>query len=81
MMKELKIRLMELMLEAEPHVAMPDIADRHTDPQLASSGLGPGRVHHPCPDDTQFELADAALHAQQKPIVRTTRIIDAIEVD
>src|SRR3546814_11456444 len=34
------------------------------------------RAEHP-----ELELADAALHAQKQPVVRSTRIVDAIEID
>src|SRR3546814_20833803 len=34
------------------------------------------RAEHP-----ELELADAALHAQKQPVVRSKRIVDAIEID
>lgn len=68
-------------IDAEPPVAVPDIADRHADPQLATARLSPGGVNHARPDHTQLELADAALHAEQQPVVRPTGVVDAIKVD
>ena len=68
-------------IEAEPDLAMPDIADRHADPQLAPAGLRPGGVEHARADHAELELADAALHAKQQTIVRAAGIIDAVEVD
>ena len=71
----------DVRIEAEPDLAMPDIADRHADPQLAPAGLRPGGVEHARADHAELELADAALHAKQQTIVRSAGIIDAVEVD
>ena len=52
-----------IRIETETDLSMPDIADRHGDPEFTSAGLGPGGVQHPRTQDTKFELADAALHS------------------
>ncbi len=56
---------------------VPDIADRNAQaaafPRRAFARAV--RVKHACRKDAQLELADAALHAQQQSIVRTTRIV------
>src|SRR5215469_7219080 len=68
-------------IEAEPDLAMPDIADRHADPQLAAARLGAGGIEHAGPQHTQLEFADAALHTEQQPVVRPAGIVNPIEVD
>src|SRR5262245_66354629 len=60
---------------------VPCIADGDRDPELAAPRLRPGRLVHARADDTQLELRDAALHAEQEPVVRTARIVHAVEVD
>ena len=60
---------------------MPDVADRHAMPQLAPARLGAGGIEHAGAQHAELELADAALHAQQQPIVRPTGVVDAVEVD
>jgi hypothetical protein len=68
-------------IEAETDMAVPGIADRRRDPQLAAPCLRSRRVVHPGSNDAQLELADAALHAEQQAVVGAARIIDAVEVD
>lgn len=70
-----------IRIEAEANLPMPDIADRYGKPELASSGLGPCGVQHSRSQNAKFEFADAALHAQQQTIIRTTGIIDAVEIN
>ena len=70
-----------IRIEAEANLPMPDVADWYGKPELASSGLGPCGVQHSRSQNAKFEFADAALHARQQPIIRTTGIIDAIEID
>ncbi len=60
---------------------MPDISDRYADAQFTPMGLGAGGIEHAGPQDAEFELADAALHAEQQAIVGLTRVIDAVEID
>ena len=60
---------------------MPDVADRHADAQLAAPRLGAGGIEHAGAQHAELELADAALHAEQQPIVRPAGIVDAVEVD
>ena len=71
----------EVGIEAETDLAMPDIADRHADAQFAAPRLGAGGVKHARTEHAKFELADGALHAKQESIVRSARIIDAVQVD
>jgi hypothetical protein len=71
----------KIRIEAQPVLAMPDIADRHTDPEFPAPCLRPGSVQHAGADHAELELADAALHAEQEAIVRPARIVDAVEVD
>ena len=68
-------------IEAETDLAMPDVADRHADAQLAAARLGAGGVEHAGAQHAEFELADAALHAQQQPIVRPAGVVDPVQVD
>ena len=68
-----------IRIEAQADLPMPDIADRHGDPEFPSAGLRSRGVQHPRSQDAKFELADAALHAQQQAIVGTARVIDAVE--
>ena len=59
---------------------MPDIADRHANPQLASFSLRARGIQHARTDDPEFQFADAALHAEQQPIVRQAMIVDDIQI-
>ena len=68
-------------IEVDPGLAMPDVAHGYADTQLAPARLGAGGVKHARPDHAQLELADRALHAEEQPIVRQARIINAVEVD
>src|SRR5689334_14559258 len=47
-------------IEAEPCLAMPDVADRHADAQLAPTCLGAGGIGHAGAQHPELELADAA---------------------
>jgi hypothetical protein len=71
----------DVRVKAKSNLTMPDVADRHRDAQFASSRLGACGVQHPRSQDAQLELADAALHAQEQPVVGATRVVDAVEVD
>ena len=66
-------------IEAEADLAMPEVADRHADAQFAPPRLGASGVEHAGTQDAKLELADAALHAQQEPIVRAAGIVDPIQ--
>ena len=68
-------------IKAETDLAMPDVADRHADPQLAAPGFGAGGIEHAGLQHAEFELADAALHAEQQPVVRPARVVDSIEIN
>lgn len=68
-------------IKPEPIVAVPDIADRNTQAQFSPARFGAGRVKHARSQDAQLELADAALHAQQQSIVRTTGIVHPVEIN
>src|SRR5580692_180836 len=70
-----------IRIEAETDLAMPDKANRNRDPEFASAGLGPRGIQHTGAQDTKLEFADATLHSQKQTVIRTTRIVDAIEVD
>jgi len=70
-----------IRIEAETDLSMPDIADRHGDPEFTSSGLGSCSIKHPRSQNAKLEFADAALHAQEQAIIRATRVVHAIEVD
>jgi len=76
-------RLLEPQVGVEPeaHLTVPDVTDRHADPQLAAPRLGPRRVVHSGAQDAEFELADTALHSQEKPVVRATGVINPVEID
>ncbi len=68
-------------VEAQADLAMPDVADGNADAQFAALRLGAGRVEHARPEHAEFELADAALHTQQQPIVGATRVVDAVKIN
>jgi len=51
-------------IKAQADLPMPNVADRHRNPQLPAPGLGTGGVVHAGAQHAEFELADAALHAQ-----------------
>src|ERR1700678_779208 len=70
-----------IRIEAETDLSMPDIADRHRNPEFTSAGLGPGGVQHPRTQNAEFKLTDAAFHTEKQTIVWATRIVDAIKVD
>jgi hypothetical protein len=71
----------DVRIKAETDLSMPDIADRHADPQLAAKGLGTGGFEHPCAEHAEFELADAALHAQEQSVVGATWVVNTVQVD
>jgi hypothetical protein len=68
-------------IEAEAELAMPHIADRHADAQLTAPRFGAGGVEHAGTQHTELELADAALHAEQQPVVRPAGVIDPVQID
>src|SRR5918995_630836 len=68
-------------IEAETELAMPHIADRHADAQLTAPRFGAGGVEHAGTQHTELELADAALHAEQQPVVRPAGVIDPVQID
>jgi hypothetical protein len=70
-----------IRIEAEADVPVPGVADRDRDPQLAALRFRSCRLIHPGSDDSQLELADAPLHAEQQTVVRPARVVYAIEVD
>jgi hypothetical protein len=68
-------------IETKPYFTVPDVTEGDRYPQFAPSGFGPSRIDHPRPQDTQLKLADAAFHAQKKPVVRPTRIVDTVRIN
>jgi hypothetical protein len=68
-------------IEAEANVPVPNEPDGHRDPKFAASGLRSGGVEHPSSKHAEFELTDAALHAEQQSIVRPARVVSSIEID
>lgn len=68
-------------MEAEPGFSIPHRVKRNRDPQIASASVGPSAVQHPRPERAEFELADAALHAEELAIVGSARIVYAVVVD
>jgi hypothetical protein len=68
-------------IKTQADLAMPDVTDGHRNPQLASPGLRTGRVVHASAQDAELELADAALHAKQEPVIGPTGIIYAVKID
>ena len=70
-----------IRIEAEADVPVPGVADRHRDPKLAAPRFRSYRVVHPGSDDSQLELADAPLHAEQQAVVGPARVVHAIKVD
>ena len=71
----------QVWIEPKSDFAMPDVAERNRYSQLAPAGLLPGSVKHPRPQHAEFELADAAFHAQEKTIIGSTGIVDAVEIN
>jgi hypothetical protein len=70
----------QIGMETETRFAVPDIAERHRQPQLASPGFG-SCTEHLGTKHAELELADRAFHTEQQPAVRMARIVDAIEID
>ena len=68
-------------IKAKPRFPVPDVAERNRQAQFAAAGLGPGSVQHPGAQNAEFELADAAFHAEEQTITWPTRIIDTLAVD
>src|SRR3954453_15392641 len=68
-------------IEAQTGLAVPRVADRHADAQLAAPRLGARGVEHAGAQHPELELADAALHAQEEPVVRVAGVVDPVEVD
>src|ERR1700677_752870 len=68
-------------IQSQSHLAMPEIAGRDADAQVAAKCLTVLGIVHACTNDAELELADTALHAQQQPIVRPARVIDAVRID
>jgi hypothetical protein len=71
----------QVRIKAQPDLAVPDVADWNRDPQFPPPGLRTSRVQHPRAQNAQLELTDAALHAQEQPVVRTTRVVNAVKID
>jgi hypothetical protein len=68
-------------IEAKTDLTMPEVADRHADPELTAPRLGAGGIEHPSTEHAEFELADAALHAEQQSIVRPAGVVDPVKID
>jgi hypothetical protein len=51
----------QVRIETQTDLAMPDVADRHTDTQLTALGLAVFGIEHPRTDHGEFELTDATL--------------------
>src|ERR1700685_4859800 len=68
-------------IQTQPDLAMPDIANRPADPQVAAKSLPVLGIVHARANDAELKLADAALHAQQQTIVRSARIIYAVGIN
>src|SRR5437660_8465898 len=60
---------------------MPDVANRHADAQLTAPRLGAGGVKHAGTQHAELKLADAALHAEKKPIIGSAGVVNPIQVD
>ena len=48
--------------------------------QLAAAGLGHDPAAQPGPDEMQFGFGDLPFHAQQEPVVKVPRVIEAVFV-
>ncbi|ESZ00115.1 hypothetical protein X737_39135 [Mesorhizobium sp. L48C026A00] len=70
----------QIGIKPQPIVAVPDIADRHTETQLPPPRFGASRVKHARSQNAELKLADTALHAQQQSIVGPTRIVHPVEI-
>jgi hypothetical protein len=70
-----------IRIETETDLSMPDITDRHGNPEFTSARLGPRGIQHARAQDTKLEFADAALHAPKQTIVRATRVVDTIQIN
>ena len=51
----------QVRIKAQTDLAMPDVANRHTDAQLAAPRLGARGVEHAGTQHAELKLADAAL--------------------
>jgi hypothetical protein len=52
----------KIRIETQTDLPMPDIADRHGDPEFSPTGFRPRGVEHPRSQNAELELADATLH-------------------
>jgi hypothetical protein len=71
----------DVRIEAKARFAMPNVAERNRQAQLAPARLRSHGIEHPSPQDAELELADAALHAQEQAIVRATGIVHPVEIN
>ena len=70
----------QVRLESEPDLPMPRISDGHTDTQVTAQSFAVLGIQHARPDHIEFELTDAALHAEQQVVVRSMRIVVAVGI-
>src|SRR4051812_11876163 len=71
----------QVRVEAKPGLPVPGVAKRDADAQFAAPRFGTGGIKHAGPEDAELELADAAFHAEQQPVIGTARIVDPVVVD
>ncbi len=71
----------QIRIKPQTGFAMPDVAERYRQAQLAPARFRPRGIKHPRLKHAQLELADAALHAQEQTIVGPTGIIHAVEIN
>ena len=71
----------QIGIKAETGLAVPRITEWHTDPQFAPSRFGACCVEHAGSQDAEFELADAAFHAEQQSVIWSARVVNPFQVD
>jgi hypothetical protein len=70
-----------IWIEAKTDLSVPDIANWHRNPEFTSTSLRSRCIQHPRSQNAEFELANAALHSQQKAIIGSPRVVDAIKIN
>src|SRR3546814_14362714 len=61
----------DIGIQPQAVFAVPDIDDRNTEAQFCPPCLGAPPVKHSCSKNDKPKRADAALNAQQQPLVRS----------
>jgi hypothetical protein len=67
-------------VERDAVVAHPHVADSDVEEEFAAARFLPQCLERALAQDGQLQLAHRALHAEQQPVVRQPRVVDAVLV-